>query len=558
MATATKKPTKKKTNPSKAAIRKTPIEAKLKTVDLQVAAVLPDDRNRVVKADDPKTLALAESIRQHGQQQDILVRTDDGLPTARYRIVFGERRWLACKLAGLDTVSAKIRTDLTASQALVLMAVENDDREALNDIERATMIDRLCKPVDKGGSGMSRADAGKIYKISHSTASNLVRLLKLPASIKKLIVSGEMPQTFAREICSYPEELISSKLFTRSLEDEFKHWTKNKWAFPTRQEFTEDRLPEIVDKITRVVEPRNGYQSYSAKLGKQVGRLFELDDKIRTKLKMFGGQFCEQNDTKKTEQVRTLNIKEFDKLQADAESEQKSKAKAKSAASNTASKSTKKHAAKTDAEIKAAKVAKRKQDEIKFKTLVSSWRSRWIRLWLAGQMNSDAFALRVVLLAVQQDDPLESILAVGKEMGCKLKTRSWRPTDMWKNLTSILPGSAEYSSGFIRKLASRMIWEPGGDNDFGPMFSDVVELAAKELKFDADKVWGLTFDPAATPEPSADLLKIREDFWACHTADQLASVVKKQKLSVSLDDQEKTVAELLKVKTKRPAYVKKV
>jgi ParB-like chromosome segregation protein Spo0J len=92
---------------------------------------------------------------------------------------------------------------LTDAQALVVLSEENAQREDLDDIERARQIEQLCRGVDEGGAGLTRAAAGGIFDLSESAASNLVGLLELPEVWQQRVKRGELPQTFARLLRPY-------------------------------------------------------------------------------------------------------------------------------------------------------------------------------------------------------------------------------------------------------------------------------------------------------------------------------------------------------------------
>ena len=88
--------------------------------------------------DDKKLAALARSIKQHGVVQPLIVQQKGNM----YRIVAGERRWRAARIAGLDTVPVIIR-DLSDKEAMEVALIENLQREDLNPIEEAEAYERL-------------------------------------------------------------------------------------------------------------------------------------------------------------------------------------------------------------------------------------------------------------------------------------------------------------------------------------------------------------------------------------------------------------------------------
>ena len=128
---------------------------------------------------DPEAIeALAASIKEYGVLQPIVVTREDG----KYKIVAGERRWRASKIAGLSKIPAIVRT-LDSQNRLELSIIENAQREDLNAIELATAYAKL-----KNQFNLTAEDiAAKVGK-SEQTIQNTLRLLNLPEEVKKIMV----------------------------------------------------------------------------------------------------------------------------------------------------------------------------------------------------------------------------------------------------------------------------------------------------------------------------------------------------------------------------------
>jgi ParB family chromosome partitioning protein len=146
--------------------------------------------------DDQALRELADSIREHGLLQPILVRPVDG----GYEIVAGERRLRACQLLGLDTVRA-IARNISDARILEMALVENLQREDLNPIEKASACKRL---LDE--SKLTQADAAKRLGKDRSTLANLLRLLELPAEIQSLVAAGALSTGHAKALLSLADE----------------------------------------------------------------------------------------------------------------------------------------------------------------------------------------------------------------------------------------------------------------------------------------------------------------------------------------------------------------
>lgn len=146
--------------------------------------------------------ALAASIKEHGVLQPIVVTKEDG----KYKIVAGERRWRAAKIAGLEKIPAIIRT-LDSQNRLELSIIENAQREDLNAIELATAYAKL-----KTQFNLSDEDiAAKVGK-SEQTIQNTMRLLNLPDEAKKIMVKEKLSEGVMRPLVSRDEETIKRVL----------------------------------------------------------------------------------------------------------------------------------------------------------------------------------------------------------------------------------------------------------------------------------------------------------------------------------------------------------
>ena len=140
---------------------------------------------------DPEALEeLAESIKEHGILQPIMVRpSKEG-----YELIAGERRWRASSLAGRDTISAVVR-DVGDEEMLALALVENIHRSDLNLIERAEACRNLILQFK-----LSQAEAAKRLGSRRSSLSNLLRLLELPEAVRNLVSAGAISFGHAKVI----------------------------------------------------------------------------------------------------------------------------------------------------------------------------------------------------------------------------------------------------------------------------------------------------------------------------------------------------------------------
>ncbi|NLI80217.1 MAG: ParB/RepB/Spo0J family partition protein [Deltaproteobacteria bacterium] len=152
---------------------------------------------------------MACSIREKGVLQPILVtRTDD--PDI-YRILAGERRWRAAKLAGLPDVPVLLR-DSTSEEALEIALIENIQRRDLNCIEEALAYKRLQDEFH-----LTQEKIAKRVGKDRSTIANLLRLLQLPEEIQGAVLNGQIAMGHARAILGLETEQDQMVLFRRIL-----------------------------------------------------------------------------------------------------------------------------------------------------------------------------------------------------------------------------------------------------------------------------------------------------------------------------------------------------
>lgn len=141
--------------------------------------------------------ALADSIREHGVLQPILVRP---LPNGSYQIVAGERRWRASRMAGLDEVPVNIK-ELDDFQTMQIAMAENLQRENLNPIEEAEGYKYLIDNFN-----MSKEQIAKIAGKSRSYISNSIRILSLPDFIIDALRDGKITSGHAKALLTFDDE----------------------------------------------------------------------------------------------------------------------------------------------------------------------------------------------------------------------------------------------------------------------------------------------------------------------------------------------------------------
>ncbi|MBQ8296594.1 MAG: ParB/RepB/Spo0J family partition protein [Ruminococcus sp.] len=154
---------------------------------------------------DEAIAALADSIREHGMLQPILVRP---LSSGGYQIVAGERRWRAARMLGMDEVPVNIR-ELSDIETMQIALIENLQRENLNPIEEALGYRELIENY-----GMTQEKVAKMVGRSRSAVANAVRLLALPERVLKMVENGSLSAGHAKALLGFENEelLIATAL----------------------------------------------------------------------------------------------------------------------------------------------------------------------------------------------------------------------------------------------------------------------------------------------------------------------------------------------------------
>lgn len=161
------------------------------------------------KFDETKINELAQSIRQHGVVQPIIVKPKNG----RYILVVGERRWRAARIAGLTSIPAIIR-DLDDRDVIEIALIENLQREDLNPIEEAVGIKKLIEEYD-----LTQEEIAERIGWSRSAVANSLRLLLLSDEIKSYIEEGKISPGHARSILSIENPELREKIAKRIIKE---------------------------------------------------------------------------------------------------------------------------------------------------------------------------------------------------------------------------------------------------------------------------------------------------------------------------------------------------
>lgn len=225
--------------------------------------------------DDEALRALADSIKEKGVLQPLLVRKQND----KYEIIAGERRWRAAKMAGLTELPI-IEKDLTDKEVLEVALVENLLRENLSAIEEAEGFQRLIDEFSHTQEALAQI-VGK----SRSHIANTLRLLTLPASVQELVKNGKLSAGHARCLVGLDnaeklaQTIIAKDLNVRQVEElvnRQKQPAKDKPAKAARDEDLTQIEHDLVKKLglrIKITPSKNG----GGKVVLAYGSVAELD-----------------------------------------------------------------------------------------------------------------------------------------------------------------------------------------------------------------------------------------------------------------------------------------
>ena len=165
-------------------------------VSIRISEIEPNREQPRKEFDSEALSELADSISQHGVLQPLLLRP---MLSGGYRIVAGERRWRAARMAGLSEVPAVIR-EMTDAEEMLFALIENLQREDLNAIEEASGYKLLMERYN-----MTQEQVAKRVGKSRPAIANALRLLNLPEPVLEMVEEGEVSPGHARALLSFDD-----------------------------------------------------------------------------------------------------------------------------------------------------------------------------------------------------------------------------------------------------------------------------------------------------------------------------------------------------------------
>ncbi|HOJ48773.1 MAG TPA: ParB/RepB/Spo0J family partition protein [Bacillota bacterium] len=266
---------------------------------LKISDIEPNREQARKTFDETALSELADSILLHGLVQPIVVRKKEN---GFYEIIAGERRWRACKMAGLSEIPAIVKDvgDLNASE---LSLIENLQRENLNPVEEANGYRELIEKY-----GLTQEEAAKRVGKSRVAVANLLRILKLPQAVLTLVEKNELSYGHARaliplcdhmsddEILAHAKKIASSGMSVRDTERLAKNLLENKKAINKEESIIEKSYYKALEnKASSALGRRVAIKQSSDGKGSVQLAYSSSDDLEQLLKKLCGADFFEES-----------------------------------------------------------------------------------------------------------------------------------------------------------------------------------------------------------------------------------------------------------------------
>lgn len=186
-----------------------PEDDKNKIKLVSINDIRPNDEQPRKSFDNEKLATLAESIKQHGIIQPLVLMKKENI----YVIVAGERRWRAAKLIGLKEIPSVIM-DLNNSELLEVSLIENIQREDLNPIEEANAYKKLLEDFK-----LTQEVLGKRIGKSRTVITNAIRLLNLDIRVQGYLIDGVITEGHAKALLGVEDNNIQYELAQKIIDE---------------------------------------------------------------------------------------------------------------------------------------------------------------------------------------------------------------------------------------------------------------------------------------------------------------------------------------------------
>ena len=221
-------------------------------LQLKITEIEANENQPRRKFDEEALNSLAESIKEHGIVQPIIVRRDG----EGYQIVAGERRWRAARIAGLKAVPVVVK-DYSETQILEIALIENLQREDLNPIEEAIAYKGLMEKYN-----FTQENISKVVGKSRPYVANSIRLLNLDEAIIKQIAEGKISSGHGRALLSIDDkktqlkvvdDVVNKNLNVRETEEVVKNIKEKKKKSRNKKEIKDPFVIEVEENLMRLL-----------------------------------------------------------------------------------------------------------------------------------------------------------------------------------------------------------------------------------------------------------------------------------------------------------------
>lgn len=250
---------------------------------IDINDIKPNEKQPRKNFDEEKLEELATSIKEHGLIQPVILRHSE----IGYEIVAGERRWRACRKAGIKEIPSIVK-ELTDEQNMLIAIIENMQREDLNPIEEAEGLNQMIESF-----GLTQEEVSKSIGKSRPYITNALRLLKLPEQIRNFLSEGKIATGHARAIAGIPdskkqveiaEYVIEKELSVREIEklikelgsDKKKNTQKKAEKTPDVKRLEEDLKQIMGAKVNLSQKGKKGRIEIEYYSREELERLIEL------------------------------------------------------------------------------------------------------------------------------------------------------------------------------------------------------------------------------------------------------------------------------------------
>ncbi len=256
-------------------------------LEVDITDIIPNQNQPRVSFDDEKLLDLANSIKEKGVIQPLIVTSSNG----KYQIIAGERRWRAAGIAGLKKVPVIVKSIDSEKEKLELALIENIQREDLNPVEVAKAYKSLMEKYD-----YTQEQLSQIVGKNRSTIANSLRLLTLHPKILEALSQNLISEGHARTLVGLEssvalqilQKIIDKKLSVRDVENLVK-----KLNSPKKAE-KEQSVDIFIENIRREMEEilRSKINIKPSKKGGKIELIYKSSEELNRILSILRGERC--------------------------------------------------------------------------------------------------------------------------------------------------------------------------------------------------------------------------------------------------------------------------